>query len=147
MSRRWGYVVAWVVAATLAVIVGIAAISQVGASIRGRGPLGTEAPDPGRGVVSVKPDRDSPEQRKAIAGDWGEFVVGCRGVAAYGRDVTAAPGWRIVSYERGPDDDVDAVFANARQRSSVELEVYCNLGVPTLDGQPERNTIPEDEDD
>ena len=41
-----------------------------------------------------------------------------------------AAGWRVISFERGPDDDVDAVFASGRR--SVELEVFCNRGEPTL---------------
>ena len=41
-----------------------------------------------------------------------------------------AAGWRIVSWEKGPDDDVDAVFSDGR--NSVDLEVFCNRGRPTL---------------
>ncbi len=82
--------------------------------------------------------------RAAITEEFGVFVVECRGVVAYGiavRPDTAA-GWRVVSFERGPDDDVDAVFA--RQRESIEIEVFCNRGRPTV-AELERNTLPDDD--
>jgi hypothetical protein len=143
-SRRLGYVVAWIVAATLAVAVGIAAVSTVGASIRGRGPLGNEVVrDAGAREADrpLTPDPGDPMRRDVISGGFGEFSVGCRGVVAYGHGVEPARGWRIVSFERGPDDDVDAVFSS-RDRS-VEIEVFCNQGRPTL-GDFERNTLPDD---
>ncbi len=43
--------------------------------------------------------------------------------------------------EDGPDDDVEAVFAQARR--SVEIEVFCNRGEPTV-AEIERNELPED---
>ena len=46
-----------------------------------------------------------------------------------------------MSFEPGPDDDVDAVFANAGR--SVELEVFCNRGTPTL-AEIERHDLPDD---
>lgn len=51
-------------------------------------------------------------------------------------------GWRVVSWEKGPDDDVDAVFSDGR--NSVDLEVFCNRGRPTL-AELERNTLGEDD--
>jgi hypothetical protein len=63
-------------------------------------------------------------------------------VVAYGIAADTAPGWRTVSFEPGPDDDVDAVFSN-RSRS-IELEVYCNRGEPTV-GDREYKTIPDDD--
>jgi len=45
-----------------------------------------------------------------------------------------------VSYEPGPDDDVDAVFANRGR--SIELEVCCTRGEPTI-SEIERNTLPD----
>ena len=50
-------------------------------------------------------------------------------------------GWRIVSWEKGPDDDVDAVFSDGQ--NSVDLEVFCNRGRPTL-AELERNTLGDD---
>ncbi len=40
-----------------------------------------------------------------------------------------------MSFEPGPDDDVDAVFSQGRR--SIELEVFCNQGRPTLAEQEE----------
>jgi len=135
--------VAWVVAATVAVSVGIAAVSTVGASIRGRGPLGKEPmPDVREGDRVPSPDPRAAMRRDTVDGEFGVFRVGCRGVVAYGLAAEPAAGWRIVSFEEGPDDDVDAVFGS-RDRS-VEIEVFCNQGVPTV-GDLERNTLPDDD--
>ena len=75
--------------------------------------------------------------------EFGGFLVECRGVAAYGieaRPDTAA-GWRVVSFERGPDDDVDAVFS--QDRRSIDIEVFCNRGEPTI-AEVERNELPDE---
>jgi hypothetical protein len=143
MRRRVGYLLAWLVAAGLAIAVGTAAISTVGASIRGRGPLGNEvvrgtgptdrlpSPEPGAGM-----------RRDTVDGEFGTFRVGCRGVVAYGIGALPdrAAGWRVVSYEPGPDDDVDAVFSNRLR--SVDIEVFCNRGEPTV-AELERNELPD----
>ena len=136
--RRLQYAAAWLVAASLAVAVGIAAVSSVGASIEGRGPIGQAVVrDIGRGAVpSVDPEARL--YRDTVTDVFGEFRVGCRGVVAYGFGVDPAPSWRIVSFEEGPDDDVDAVFTQPGR--SVEVEVYCNQGVPTV-GDVERATF------
>lgn len=136
--RRLQYAAAWLVAASLAVAVGIAAVSSVGASIEGRGPIGQAVVrDIGRGAVpSVDPEARL--YRDTVTDVFGEFRVGCRGVVAYGFGVDPAPSWRIVSFEEGPDDDVDAVFA--RRNTSIEIEVFCNQGRPTV-GDLERNTL------
>ncbi|WP_432478140.1 hypothetical protein [Nocardioides sp. GXQ0305] len=142
-SRRWGYVVAWVVAATLAVVVGIAAVSTVGASIRDRGPLGKEPPPDAReGVQVPRPDPGVQMRRDTVDGEFGSFRVGCRGVVAYGLDFAPADGWRVVSFEEGPDDDVDAVFSS-RDRS-FDVEVFCNQGRPTV-AEIEPATLPDDD--
>ena len=140
-TRRMGYALAWVAAATVAVVVGVVAVTSVGASVRDRGPLGNEVqrsaeqlegrstPDPGAKTLS-----------RTISGRFGEFEVECRGVVAYGLAATTMDGWRTVSYEPGPDDDVDAVFA--RNGRSIELEVYCNQGRPTI-ADLEHKTLPD----
>ena len=82
VSKRWGYLVAWLLAAGLAVTVGVVAASTVGASIRGRGPIGPEV-----GVdtaVEATPDPDAPAVRDRIEGEYGAFVVECRGTFASG---------------------------------------------------------------
>ena len=48
----------------------------------------------------------------------------------------------MVSYEQGPDDDVDAVFSNGRR--SIDLEVYCSRGRPTV-AEIENNRLPADD--
>ncbi len=142
-SRRFGYVAAWLVAALVAVAVGIAAVSTVGASIRDRGPLGIEvARDVDRREPVPTPDPGVAMRRDTVTGEFGEFVAGCRGVVAYGLSARAVSPWQVVSYDQGPDDDVDAVFS--RRGRSIEVEVFCNQGKPTV-AEIERNTLPEDD--
>ena len=70
-------------------------------------------------------------------------MVALPGPIAFGTRHGRRPddGWRMVSYEGGPDDDVDAVFSNGRR--SVDLEVFCNRGEPTV-AEIEDNTLPDD---
>jgi hypothetical protein len=146
-TRTVGYLAGWFVAAVLAVVIGLIAVSSVGASIRGRGPLGDneairQAELNRDTAVSPQPD-DEPQQQE-ITDEFGGFLVECRGVAAYGIEARPdeAAGWRVVSFERGPDDDVDAVFAN--QGRSIDVEVFCNRGVPTV-AEIERHELPDDD--
>jgi len=143
----WGYAAAWVLATVLAVVVGLVAVGLVGASVRGRGPLGSDVSPltDAQTRREVQLDPDATRVRRAVKGEWGSFVVECQGVYAFGRAARpdAAAGWRVVSYERGPDDDVDAVFSSGRR--SVDLEVFCNRGSPTV-AEIERNTLPNGED-
>lgn len=142
--RALGYGAGWLVAAVLAVVVGVLAVSSLGASIRDRGPVVTEAirtaqlEEEGR----LEPALEDDVVRQEISDDFGVFVVECRGVVAYGIDARTASGWRTVSFEPGPDDDVDAVFV--RQAESIELEVFCNRGRPTI-AEIERKTLPDDD--
>lgn len=137
----------WAGTTVLAVLVGVFAVSTVGATIRDRGPVGDEVArdtsiDPS-GPASV-PSPEGPTVGDAISGEWGSFDVECRDTWAYGVGVRPdkAAGWRVVSWEKGPDDDVDAVFSDGR--NSVDLEVFCNRGRPTL-AELERNTLGEDD--
>jgi len=66
--------------------------------------------------------------------------VQCQGTIASGIETITTDGWRVVSFETGPDDDVDAVFVKGKR--SIEVEVFCNRGVPTVAGF-ERKTLPE----
>ncbi|WP_139306596.1 hypothetical protein [Nocardioides exalbidus] len=143
MRRRMLLVGLWVATTAVAVVVGVLAISTVGATIRDRGPVGDEvARDTTAGSTSV-PSPEGPAVADAITGEWGAFEVECRDTWAYGVGVRPdrANGWRVVSWEKGPDDDVDAVFSDGR--NSVDLEVFCNQGRPTL-AELERNTLGED---
>ena len=142
-SRRiFGYVLAWIVAAAVAITVGVVAVSSVGASVRDRGPLGNVVPDVDATEGASTPDPEATPVGRAVEDEFGTFEVECRGVVAYGLAAVPADGWRVVSYEEGPDDDVDAVFASGNR--SIEVEVYCNQGRPTI-GDREVKTLPEDD--
>lgn len=149
LRRRWaGYAVAWLVAAVAAVTVGVVAVTSVGASIRDRGPTVNEAvrtaqlEDQADGTLT--PPADTEAVRSEIREEFGVFVVECQGVVASGIRVDPAPGWRTVSYEQGPDDDVDAVFV--QRRRSIEIEVYCARGEPVV-ADVEHNSLPEEDGD
>jgi hypothetical protein len=133
----------WVATTVIAVAAGVFAVSTVGATIRDRGPVGDEVSQDLSAPTSA-PSPDGPAVRDELSGEWGAFVVECRDTWAYG--VAARPdreaGWRVVSWEAGPDDDVDAVFSNGR--SSVDLEVFCNRGRPAV-AELERNTLGDDD--
>jgi hypothetical protein len=130
----------WAATTAVAVLVGVYAVSTVGATIRDRGPVGDGVVGDTSNGPSTVPSPSGPRVRDEIAGEWGAFDVECRDTWAYGIGVRPdeAAGWRIVSWEKGPDDDVDAVFSNGRR--SVDLEVFCNRGRPTL-AELERNTL------
>ena len=149
VRRALGWTAGWLLAAALAVAVGVLAVSTLGESIRDRGPIGdnelirqadlddgaSTSPTPAPGTEAVRAD---------ITEEFGVLVVECRGVLAYGIDAQPdeAAGWRVVSFERGPDDDIDAVFARAG--SSIDIEVFCNRGEPTV-AELERHELPEDD--
>lgn len=141
--RVIGLIAAWVVAATAAVVVGVLAVTGLGATFRDRGPVGdNEAIREAQlrsGDVAPTPTA-APSARRSITGEYGRFVVQCRGAYAEGVEAVAASGWRVVSYEPGPDDDVDAIFS--RGRTSVEIDVFCNRGRPTI-AELERNEVPD----
>ncbi len=134
----------WAATTAVAVLVGVFAVSTVGATIRDRGPVGDKVVPDAAVDASAVPSPDGPRVRDEVSGEWGAFVVQCRGTWAYGVGVRPdeAAGWRIVSWEKGPDDDVDAVFSDGR--NSVDLEVFCNRGRPTL-AELERNTLADDD--
>jgi hypothetical protein len=132
--RLLRYALAWAVAAVVAVAVGIFAVTSAGAGVRDRGQLGTALP-----AVAGTPSADPSAQRQRadISDAFGVLVVECRGAVAYGVDARPdeAAGWQVVSYEQGPDDDIDAVFANGPR--SIEVEVFCNRGRPTVSDREE----------
>ena len=130
----------WAATTAVAVLVGVFAVSTVGATIRDRGPIGDDVMRDTVADSTSVPAPRGPRVRDEIAGEWGAFDVECRDTWAYGVGVRPDKnaGWRIVSWEKGPDDDVDAVFSDGRH--SVDLEVFCNQGRPTL-AELERNTL------
>jgi hypothetical protein len=142
VRRRILLIGLWAATTAVAVAVGVFAVSTVGATIRDRGPVGDEVMRDNSAPASV-PDPEAPAVADEISGEWGTFDVECRDTWAYGVGVRPDrdAGWRIVSWEKGPDDDVDAVFSDGR--NSVDLEVFCNRGRPTL-AELERNTLGDD---
>ena len=133
----------WAATTAVAVLVGVFAVSTVGATIRDRGPIGDDVMRDTAADSTSVPSPRGPRVRGEIAGEWGAFDVACRDTWAYGVGVRPdrEAGWRIVSWEKGPDDDVDAVFSDGQ--NSVDLEVFCNRGRPTL-AELERNTLGDD---
>ena len=141
MKRALLYLGIWLGAVAVATGIALAAIGAVGDAARGRGPIGAEVtplqdsdPDP------EEIPSDLPGRTRDIKGEYGTFRVSCEGPYAAGIrvEVNKAAGWSVLSYEKGPDDDVDAVFTQPGR--SVEVEVYCNQGVPTV-GDVERATF------
>ena len=135
----------WAVATTVvAVLAGVFAVSTVGATIRDRGPVGDEvARDVSVPSASV-PEPEGPGVSEEISGSGGRSSSSA---ATPGRTAqrasapTRTPAGASSALEKGPDDDVDAVFSDGR--NSVDLEVFCNRGRPTL-AELERNTLGED---
>ncbi len=149
MRRTLTWSLAWVVAAIVAIVVGVVAVTSLGAGLRGRGPIGDNEAirqaEINDGTVDPAVAASStPGERRELVEEFGVFVVECQGPYAVG--VEARPdtdaGWRTVSIDRGPDDDVDAVFRN--QQRSIEIEVFCNRGVPTI-AEIEYDELAEDE--
>ncbi|MFB9313930.1 hypothetical protein [Nocardioides plantarum] len=144
-TRTLGYVAAWLLAATVAVAVGLVAVTSVGASVRDRGPLSGQAHQVREALADAEgvaaPPPGAARTSASFPGDYGSFDVTCQGAVAFGDGASGAPGWRVVSYEQGPDDDVDAVFASGGR--SVELEVFCDAGRPTLSDREDK-TLPDD---
>ena len=146
--RTLGYLAAWVAAAAVAVTVGLVAVTGVGASVRDRGPLTgnaqdvREALDDAEGVAS--PDPRAARVSDTFEGEYGAVDITCQGAVALGDDATPAAGWTVVSFEEGPDDDIDAVFSSGSR--SIELEVYCNAGKPRL-ADVEDKTLTESDDE
>ena len=136
-----GLALGWLLAAALAVTVGVVAVTR---SVRACAAAGRWATR-WCAASSRSSRRGRPEPAPGGADDPRRVRRDRRrlpGPYALGLDARPdrAAGWRVVSYETGPDDDVDAVFAN-RDRS-IELEVFCNRGEPTV-GDLERNTLPD----
>lgn len=135
MSARAKYLILWVLAVVVATAFGLFAVRLVGEAVRGSGPIGqelTRAGAPLAGDPRIRPDPDAQVVRRAIAREFGTFVVACHGAYAVGERATPAPdgGWAVLRFEPGPDDDVDAVFTSRTR--FVELEVFCNAGRPEV---------------
>jgi hypothetical protein len=127
------YSATWLAAVGVATGIGIASVEAVGDAARGRGPLGPAVEPRQRAGAAPPPGSELeglPNVTEVLHGEYGAFEVTCRGPYALGESVEPADGWRAISFEPGPDDDVDALFA--RGDGSLEVEVFCNRGRPTL---------------
>lgn len=133
----------WAATTAVAVLVGVLAVTTVGATLRDRGPVGADVVRDTGPVRTSVPSPQGPRVTDEIAGEWGAFDVQCRDTYAYGVGVRPdrSAGWRVVSWEKGPSDDVKAVFSDGE--NSVTLDVFCNRGRPTL-AELERNTLGDD---
>ena len=142
--RALAWLLGWLLAAAASVAVGVVVVNQLGDSFRDRGPIGDNELIRQAELTegSATPDPDAEVVRRSIDEEFGSFVVECRGIYASGVETRPdlAAGWREISFERGPDDDVEAVFA--QDRRSIEIEVFCNRGEPTV-AEIERNELPE----
>ena len=139
VKRIAGLGAAWLLSVLAAVGIALFAVNNVGDSLTGRGPMGDEVDRSSTVVPPEEQVKDKPEVRDTVDGEFGSFVVGCRGAYALGLDAKPAEGWRVVSYEPGPDDDVDAVFSSGS--TSIDLEVFCNRGRPEV-AELERHELP-----
>lgn len=134
---------AWLAAVAVATGLGLVAVNTVGDAARGRGPLGpavvrVDSPLVPEAPVSASPRPGTTVVERALEDEFGTFVVSCQGPFPLGLDAVAAPGWSVVRFEPGPDDDVEAIFASDTE--FVEIEVYCNQGVPTV-GELDRSQV------
>ncbi len=142
VNRPSTFVLGWVVAAVLAVTVGVMTIVLLSSSMRERGAIGSTdvgglegtsgtatRETAGAPVTTAAPAADLVSD--VVRGEWGEFEVACDGASASTVAVRPAQGWRVTSHEAGPDDDVDAVLVKGA--TEVEVSVFCNRGRPTVD--------------
>lgn len=132
----------WIAVAAVAVTVGVVAVTRVGATLSDRGPLGNQAARTDLREGRASPDPADPTVERTFTEEFGEIDVACQGAFAIGLEVRPdeAQGWRTISFETDPDDDIDAVFAKGDR--SIEIEVFCNLGEPTV-SEVERSTLTE----
>jgi hypothetical protein len=136
-------VLTWLAAVVVATSLGLLAVGIVGDAVRGRGPLGDTvvAGDQPTAAPSASPADPAQLVRRDLTQDYGTFSVACDGPYARGEGAEpGADGWRVVRFEPGPDDDVEAVFASATEL--VEIEVFCNRGRPAL-AEVDRSRITE----
>ena len=125
-----GLVAVWIAVAAVAVTFGVLAVTQVGASLSDRGPLGNEDARNDVREGRAEPDPDQTLVERTFAEEFGEIDVACQGAFARGLEARPAVGWRTIKFETAPDDDIDGVFAKGAR--SIEIEVFCNRGKPTV---------------
>lgn len=135
-----GLVAVWIAVAAVAVTIGVLAVTRVGATLSDRGPLGNEAARNDVREGRATPDPSQTLVERTFVEEFGEIDVACQGAFAQGLDARPATGWRTVSFESASDDDIDGVFAKGER--SIEIEVFCNRGEPTI-SEIEQNTLPD----
>ncbi len=128
--RPMGLVAVWLVVAAVAVTIGVLTVTRVGDTLRDRGPLGNEAARSDLQEGRAEPDPDQALVERTFAEEFGEVDIACQGAFARGIEARAAAGWRTIKFETGPDDDIDGVFAKGDR--SIEIEIFCNRGTPTI---------------
>jgi hypothetical protein len=129
-ARPLGLIAVWIAVAAVAVTVGVLAVTRVGATLSDRGPLGNEAARNGLREGKGTPDPDQALVERTFSEAFGEIDIACQGAFARGLEARPASGWRTIKFETGPDDDIDGVFAKGTR--SIEIEVFCNRGEPTV---------------
>ena len=128
----------WVAAVVVATVVGLVAVQSVGQALQGSGPLGAQLDSSERDRTLLAsqdpsvltPVASDPVLDRTFAGRYGSVKVRCQGSLATWQGATPAAGWRVVEYPEGVQAQVEASFSDGD--STIEVEVFCNAGVPTL---------------
>jgi hypothetical protein len=131
-------VMAWVLGATVAVSVGLVALSFIGAGLsdpavqplspRGPGepPAASSTPDSGvSGLATSSPAAASADQTLASRG--GTVIAACRPTGAYLVGWSPAPGYRATDVARGPGEVAKLKFVGDGRE--IEVSVRCVDGV------------------
>lgn len=131
MPQGLALAVTWLVAVVLSTGIGLLAVNSVGDAASNRGPLGPDTlvvERPVRGSAAPTAVAGGTEVVKEFRYEFGSFTVACTGPFVRYLDAEAERGWTLDSYKPGPDDDVEIVFGGRDQ--IVEVELFCNRGVP-----------------
>jgi hypothetical protein len=135
-------VLAWVVGASASVVVGLLALSLIGADLTGTGdpPVAAEpvvdigaGAGPGTatppatatpaGSVSPGGATAAPTGQRRLNSAGGHVVAQCQGGQAYLVLWSPAPGYRVRDVDRGPRDDARVRFESDERE--VEMRVTC----------------------
>ncbi len=133
LPSRLALAATWLVAVVLATGIGLLAVNSVGDAASGRGPLGPDTvvvAAPARPTAPATPKPGRSEVTREFTYEFGTFTVACNGPFARTISTVPAPRWKVMRFDPGPDDDVEIVFVNPE--FIVELEVFCNRGMPDL---------------
>jgi hypothetical protein len=133
---------AWVVGATAAIVVGLLALSLIDADLTGSGdpPI---AADPFVDTVATGPPSSTtsgptsgpapgasggPATQRRLNSAGGYVLAQCQGANAYLVFWSPAPGYRVRDVDRGPRDDARVRFESGERE--VEMRITCAGGVP-----------------